>query len=68
MEEGGVSSNMGKCYADMSRFMDECLKNGIIKWEEIFKYSVKGRMQDYCYRNKLLYWINKVIVGIGKRI
>lgn len=68
MEEGGVSSNMSKCYTDMSRFMDECLKNGTIKWEEIFKYSIKGRMYDYCYRNKLLYWINKVIVGIGKRI
>lgn len=68
MEEGGVSSNMSKCYADMSRFMDECLKNGIIKWEEIFKYSLKGRMQDYCNRNKLLSLVNKVIIGIGKRI
>lgn len=68
MEEGGVSSNMSKCYADMSRYMNECLRNGIITWEDIFKYSVKGRMYDYCYRNKLLSLVNKAITGISKRI
>lgn len=68
MEEGGISSNMDKCYADMSNYMNECLKNGTITWNAIFKYSVKGRMQDFCYRNKLLYFINKMIIGIGRRI
>lgn len=68
MEEGGVSSDMSKCYSDMSRYMDKCIYDGIITWEGIFKYSVKGRMQDYCSRNKLLSFVNKIIIGIGKRI
>lgn len=68
MEEGGVSSDMSKCYTDMNRYMDECISEGIITWEDIFKYSVKGRMHDYCRRNKLLSLLNKIIIGIGKRI
>ena len=68
MEEGGVSSNMDKCYVDMSRYMDECLRKGIITWNDIFEYSIKGRMQEYNQRNKLLYLFNKILTGIGKKI
>ena len=41
MEEGGVSSNMDKCYYDMSRYMEECLKKGTITWDNIFTYSLR---------------------------
>jgi len=68
MEVGGVSADMEKCYRDMSKYMEECLNNGYITWQDIFKYSTQGRMQEYCSRNKLLNLINKIIVGIGKRI
>lgn len=68
MECGGVSSDMNKCYKDMSRYMDKCLNNGIITWQNIFQFSVQGRMQEFCSRNKLLSLINKIIIGIGKRI
>lgn len=68
MEVGGISADMEKCYQDMSKYMEECLHNGNITWQDIFKYSTQGRMQEYCSRNKLLNLINKIIVGIGKRI
>lgn len=68
MEVGGVSADMEKCYQDMSKYMEECLNNGYITWQDIFKYSTQGRMQEYCGRNRLLNLINKIIVGIGKRI
>lgn len=68
MEIGGVSANMEKCYKDMSRYMEECLNNGQITWQDIFKCSIQGRMQTYCRRNTLLKFINKIIIGIGKRI
>lgn len=68
MEEGGVSSNMDKCHIDMSRYMNECLRKGIITWNDIFEYSIKGRMLEYIQRNKLLYLFNRILIGITKRI
>lgn len=68
MEEGGVSSNMDKCYYDMSRYMEECLKKGTITWDNIFTYSLRGRMIDYCSRNKLISYLSKLLIYIGKRI
>lgn len=68
MECGGLSSDMDKCYQDMSRYMDECLRSGIITWSDIFVYSIKGKMQEYNQRNKLLYLFNKILTGIGKKI
>lgn len=68
MEMGGISSDMEKCYQDMSKYMGICLNQGIISWQEIFKNSVESRMQMFCTRNKFLKFINKIIIGIGKRI
>lgn len=68
MEMGGISSDMGKCYQDMSKYMEYCLGNGIITWQDIFENSLQGRMQVFCKRNKLLNSINRIIIGIGKRI
>lgn len=68
MEDGGVSSNMDKCYHDMSRYMEECLKKGTITWKDIFIYSIRGRMMDYCFRNKLITYFSRLLIYIGKRI
>lgn len=68
MEEGGVSSDISKCHCDMSIYMDKCLKNGIITWQDIFKVSIQGRMQLFCSRNLFLDRINKLIIWIGKRV
>ena len=68
MEEGGISSNMSKCYADMSRYMEECLHKGIITWDNIFTYSLRGKMIDYCFRSKLMTYFSKALIFIGKRI
>lgn len=68
MEMGGISSDMEKCYQDMTSYMEKCLNHGVISWQEIFKNSLQGRMQVFCTRNRLLYLINKIIIGIGKRI
>lgn len=68
MEDGGISSNMEMCYYDMSRYMEECLIRGTITWNDIFTYSLKGKMMDYCLRNKLIKNFSKLLIYIGKRL
>lgn len=68
MEGGGVSSDMDKCHKDMSRFLETCLRDGTLTWEDIFRCAMKARSQDFGNRFSLARWCNKLFVKIGKRI
>lgn len=68
MEAGGVSSNMDKCHADMSKYLEKLLIQKNLKWDGIFELALKARAQDFCTRNSLLHFISKAIIKIGKKI
>ena len=68
MEAGGVSSNMDKCHADMSKYLEMLLIQKKLKWDGIFELALKARAQDFCTRNSLLHFISKAIIKIGKKI
>jgi glycosyltransferase involved in cell wall biosynthesis len=68
MERGGVSSSMDKCHNEMSRFLNECMADKYITWDDIYPISEKSQRQDYCDRNPLSSILNKVAIWIGKRL
>lgn len=68
MEDGGISSNMEKCHADMAMYLNELYAQGILKWNDIFDLALSARAQDFCTRSALLRSFNKLIMKIGKRI
>lgn len=68
MDNGGVSSNMDKCHQDMSRYLQVCLDDGTLTWNDILSVAQKGRTQDICSRSKLLMFANKILAWIGRKM
>lgn len=68
MDNGGVSSNMDKCHKDMCRYLQVCLNDGTLTWNDILSVAQKGRMQDICSRSKLLMLANKILAWIGRKL
>lgn len=68
MEAGGVSSNMDKCHADMSKYLEMLLIQKKLKWDDIFELALKARIQDFCSRSVLMRFINRMLLKIGKHI
>ena len=68
MEPEGMSSQMNKCHQDMSRYLQCCLENKVLTWNDLFEVAMKGRAQDFCQRNAFIRLINKIIIGIGKHL
>lgn len=68
MDNGGVSSDMEKCHRDMSRYLQVCLNEKFLTWDVILENAQKARMHDLCTRSKTLYFCNKVLAWVGKKI
>ena len=68
MEAGGVSSNMDKCHADMSKYLEKLFVQKKLKWDDIFELALKARIQDFCSRSVLMRFINRMLLKIGKHI
>lgn len=68
MDNGGVSSDMEKCHKDMSRYLEECMNDGILKWTEILRIAQKSRVQDLCSRNSFLRFVSKFLSWWGRKI
>lgn len=68
MEDGGISRDMNKCHADMSRLLNDYMNRNIINWNDIFDIAINARKQTYCNRYLLTKFISKVCSWIGKHI
>lgn len=66
MEIGGISNNMEKCHTEMEAYLQKCLEDGTLKWNDIFECALKSRAQDFTTRYKTTKIISKIIVWIGK--
>ncbi|MGH6553686.1 glycosyltransferase family 2 protein [Bacteroides hominis] len=66
MENGGVSNNMDNCHAEMESYLKKCLKDGTLKWNDIFDCALRSRSQDLAMRHKITAIINKIMTWIGK--
>lgn len=66
MEQGGVSNDMSKCYDEMKRYLNECLQNGSLDWNDIFLCAKQSRNYVIAKRNKLGDLIQKTLVWFNK--
>lgn len=68
MEAGGVSGDMDKCHADMSRYLEQCLRDGTLRWDDIFDIAIKSRNHELATRKGWMRLASKALAWIGKRI
>ncbi len=66
MESGGISTDMEKCHSDMRCYLEYCMQNGLLTWNDIFEVAMKGRGQDFCQRTYFTKMVNRTIIWIGK--
>ena len=68
METGGVSNDMSKCYKEMELYLSDCLKDGSLKWGDIFLCAKQSRSYVIATRNKIGNFIQNILVKINKHI
>lgn len=68
MEAGGISTDMKKCHADMANYLNALLKRGVLSWDDIFDLAIEARSHEFCCRNTLLDFLNRLMIKIGKRL
>lgn len=68
MEAGGISTDMKKCHADMANYLNVLLKRGVLPWDDIFDLAIEARSHEFCCRNALLGFLNRLMIKIGKRL
>lgn len=66
MEVGGISNDMEKCHAEMGAYLQTCLEDGTLKWDDIFGCALKSRTQVLVARYKISAIMNKIMAWIGK--
>lgn len=66
METGGVSNNIDKCRIEMGNYFMNCLLEGSLTWDDIFKCTLKSRQQEWATRLKIMKFINRLMIWIGK--
>ena len=68
MEKGGVSNDMEKCHADMSRYLNVLMQQGRLDWQTIFDLSLKARAYEFSNRSSILGFLSRSLVWLGKNV
>ena len=68
MEIGGVSNDMSKCHKEMELYLSDCLKDGSLKWADIFICAKQSRNYVIATRNKIGIFIQNILVKFNKHI
>ena len=68
MEKGGVSNDMSKCYNEMELYLSDCLRDGSLKWSDIFLCAKQSRNYIIARRNKFGNFIQSILVKFNKHI
>lgn len=61
-----LSNDMEKCHAEMGAYLQTCLEDGTLKWDDIFGCALKSRTQVLVARYKISAIMNKIMAWIGK--